>query len=605
MSALLFDTKHLKAAVFFELILLAIWMVCGIFFFGLLLTFVAGTIMMICILRNIYRWLDAKEAIDRLSSSHAYLKKSNELIKEKSSDPSSIYLGKGFVWENSHVQQYYDLSVLPERKKYLDLETKAGGYEYIHALERKDDTIKIDRNKLQHTVIAGTTGTGKTKVFDLLISQLCADEPTIIVDPKGDEELLDGVYDACVEHGIEDRFSFFSLAHPSASVGFNPLSSYGGPSDVADRIVSIMPTGSGDQAFRNFAWQVMEIVASAMMGVQETITLEKLQYYSMDDMQALVTLCEDKIPKLPADLRNFAIKSLGRLKVQAGHPKEHYQKMITSLGPILTSLNSGDIAPLLNAEPENSIQWRDVVSKKKVIYFDLASMLRQEVANNVGKMIVQDVLYFMGEIYAYEASENNMNLFIDEFYSVMFKGYIDMLNKSRGAGLRMILGMQTSADIANAMGDGKDSYIRQVLGNLNNKIYLRIPEPNLADEFSKLFGNTYVRNIDVMQTEASRSAWAGALFGSSVGRRSTNVEIPKIPPDLLMHLPIGQAFAYIQGRDPYKIRFPLIERPPENKNHFSKTLKSSGMTRIDTTNLPSWVDFDGSKIEWPEEKINV
>jgi len=595
------DYHHIKNATIIECFLLLMWTIYGSIFLNITVTIVVLLAMFLVIMRNLYTWHSAKESVDSLSRSNAFSLGVDTIVKRISRNPEHALLGRGFVWENLHIQRYHDLLKLPERRKYIDLETKGGGYEFMHSLNQQDKEVDIKKDELQHTLIAGTTGSGKTKFFEFLIAQLIPYEPTIIVDPKGDKGLLNGVYDACVDCGVEDRFVYFSLAHPSKSVGFNPISNYGGPSDVADRIASIMPSGSGDQAFQSFAWQVIEVVSSALMGFQEDITLEKLHKYSMDHMNELVEICKEKLPDLSPDIRVYAEKSLERLEKQAGHPKEHHQKMITSLGPVLTSLNTGDITPLLNCPPERSLQWRDVFRHNKIVYFDLSSMLRQEVSNNVGKMIVQDLLYFIGEIYAFENSGKNMNLFVDEFYSVMFSGYIDMLNKSRGAGLRMFLGMQTSADIANALGDGKESYIRQVLGNLNNKIYLRVPEKQLAQEFCDLFGSTYISQIEQTHAESSKSASPFELFGSNYSEKKSQTEAEIVSPDMLMHLPIGQAFAFMQARDPYKLRLTLIDRPEEKKNYFSEKIMKSGTVRFDLANIGGWADFDDSSAEWPRK----
>jgi len=211
-------------------------------------------------------------------------------------------------------------------------------------------------------------------------------------------------------------------------------------------------------------------------------------------------------------------------------------------------------------------------------------------------------MYFIGEIYAFENTGKCMNLFVDEFYSVMFSGYIDMLNKSRGAGLRMFLGMQTTADIANALGGGKESYVHQVLGNINNKVYLRVPELNLAREFCDLFGKTYIRQFEEMHAQSSKAASPSELFASNSGIKQRNTEVNLVGPEMLMHLPIGQAFAFLQARDPYKLKLPLIQRPEEKKNHFAKKIMQSSVGKFVITDKSPWTEMDESMVEWPEER---
>jgi len=561
---------------------------------------IAGMMGAVATLR-LYQYLAARNKIHALNKSNYYSVTSDELKQTLSSNPDKILLGKGYIWENKHIQAYQDILSLPDRSKIINPELEAGGYEFLHNLGRTEEKdVIVPRDELQHTLIAGTTRVGKTRLLELLAYQLTyAEEPIIIVDPKGDPELLNSVYDACVDCGIEDQFEYFSLAHTSRSAKFNPLTNYGGASDIADRIASILPTGGNSEPFVKFAWQVIETISSVLIATNQQITLEKLQKYSFGGMQDLVDEGREKIKDLPQEARPYAKKCIDNLEIQAKHPKDHYQKMITSLGPILSSLNSGDAGILLNADVEESLQWRKIIEGKKVVYFYLASMLKGEVANNTGKMIVQDLLYYIGEVYAFSSERKRVNLMVDEFFNVVFPGYVDILNKAGGAGLRVFLSMQTTSDIVSST---SMSMAKQILGNINNKIYLRVPEKELAEEFCSLFGKTNVYKRSQTRQVASDAKSDSELFRSGLSEQNTLEDVDLIGPEMIMHLPKGQAFAYSQARDPYKVRIPLLDKDSIKQNRFAERLNDFGVDISDIQGGPSLADVDGARVEWERKQ---
>lgn len=61
-----------------------------------------------------------------------------------------------------------------------------------------------------HSLIVGTTGSGKTRMFDILISQaILRGEAVIIIDPKGDKEMRDNARRACEAMGSRKDSSHF------------------------------------------------------------------------------------------------------------------------------------------------------------------------------------------------------------------------------------------------------------------------------------------------------------------------------------------------------------------------------------------------------------
>ena len=76
-------------------------------------------------------------------------------------------------------------------------------------------------------LIVGTTGSGKTRLFDLLISQaIMRNEAVIIIDPKGDKEMKENARIACEASGNPGRFVQFHPAFPEESARIDPLRNF-------------------------------------------------------------------------------------------------------------------------------------------------------------------------------------------------------------------------------------------------------------------------------------------------------------------------------------------------------------------------------------------
>ncbi|MYH91654.1 MAG: type IV conjugative transfer system coupling protein TraD, partial [Gammaproteobacteria bacterium] len=119
--------------------------------------------------------------------------------------------------------------------------------------------------RVGHTLVLGTTRVGKTRFAEVLINQDIRRRDTVIVfDPKGDADLLLGMYAACRDAGRLDRFHVFHLAHPECSSRYNPVGSYSRITQVATRIANALPGEGNSAAFKEFGWRFVNIVAQAL-----------------------------------------------------------------------------------------------------------------------------------------------------------------------------------------------------------------------------------------------------------------------------------------------------------------------------------------------------
>ncbi|EGY27034.1 hypothetical protein DA2_0730 [Desulfovibrio sp. A2] len=517
--------------------------------------------IVLCGAHRLLLYIERRHDLKGLAEARAFkvsLAEIERLKKKKGVLDSWLYLGEGFVWGPEHCSLYHQIKALPDKARIFSEMGPAGGLAYIHNVGQKADRPQILACP-EHTAVIGTTGIGKTRLFELLIGQrIMQGEVVVIIDPKGDRDLLDAVYQLCVSCEREKDFEYFSLAHAQLSVSLNPLANWQSPGEAAGRITSIMPQEGNSKPFVDFCYDVLATVIQVLQVIRKPVTLKSLYRYAVLDREQLLQEAEEfKSSTVLSENHRLQLEdSIRDLQAKISHDQTHFQKMTTSLLPVLKSMVTGNVGNLLNPE-RASLTWEGMISGKKVVYVSLNSMIDGYLASNIGKLIVQDLVAYIGTIYAYKVEHSPVNLFVDEFYSVAYEGYVDILNKSRAAGLRLTLGLQATADVEAKL---SDPVRRQVDGNIANKIYLRIPDIEQAKEFAASLGQCQITKRSRMRSVSANLGGVKDLFSSGYTERVDTNDVDLLPPEVLTSLPKGQAIVSTQGYPPIKLRLPLLDR---------------------------------------------
>ncbi len=403
-----------------------------------------------------------------------------------------VVIGSGFEWGREEAQETVETGRAAARTEV--------------ELLLPDDIL--DR----HILIVGTTGTGKTRLLELLILQAVArGDAVVVIDPKGDEGLLRRVRAAAGA-----RFRFFSLPHPESSVRYNPLGRYRDVREVADRIAALLPSAGDALPFRNFGWEIVHEAASAIHG------------------------------RKPMTLRNLKVAAIDRpVPALAGRPREHFLKTASALLPLFSKLSS----PLLSPE-EGGLSWEGVDRGREVAFLSLGSMLGYETASAVAKLALLDLQGYVGARYAYGKGPGPIWLFVDELGDVVTPEFSSILSKSRGMGMRVVGCVQTVADLEAAL--GSRARAGQVLGSANTVIQFRAPGAEDAEVFSRMAGERLVRMV------SEGAAYEPALLSSGFkdvddfrarfSESSDWREHALVPAWAVTELPVFHYFARVTGK---------------------------------------------------------
>ena len=544
-----------------------------------------------------------------------------------------MWLGKGFSWGPPHTQLAVDIlkqdwpklskdalgpiykwrfmrqhpalcvkHPLLAYRRYVEreksLQTK--GMPWIHGLGNgENDIFQPLSHSEGHTLIIGTTGSGKTRCFDLLISQaILRGETVIIIDPKGDHDLRDKARRACCELGREHAFVHFHPAHPEDSVKLNLLANWTRPTEIASRVSNLIPSQGASDPFKNFAWGALNTISQGLCIAYQKPSLMNLRRYLEGSPEEMMEqsftqyilkmhgqkdgqrMIDDAFDQMKKDTLTNRVNALVELYQTYGpkspeidglislrdHDQEHFGKMITSVLPILQMLTSGELGKLLSPpeDPDEAMlaNFRDTgdfIEKNCVVYLGLDSLSDGMVGAAIGSLMLADLTAAGGARYNFANAPHTVSIFVDEAAEVVNDSFIQLLNKGRGARFKLFVATQTIADFAARLGS-KDK-CTQVLGNLNNTISLRCIDLETQKFVAERFPKTKVKAVAVDQG-LSTDADKGTPTGGRIGEKLTETESPLFPPELLGMLPDLEFIANLSGGKVIKGRYPLLVQDP-------------------------------------------
>lgn len=539
--------------------------------------------------------------------------------------PDHVFLGYGFEWQPKHAQRAYDLITrkmevggVPSWYKWLRRikpipEEFDKGDPYIHGVEREEKPIRVPISHLDaHTLVLATTGGGKTRLFEILVyAAVMRNEPVAIIDPKHDKGLKKAARRACEIANRPEAFFEFHPGFPTYSCRFDPLFNWSRPEEVASRLAVLIATETANDPFQAIGWRAMAVIAGGMVEIGERPNIKSLRHYveggpesllrrviprymdrvvpgwktqfdkyltnarkntysrpdkgTPDDVVALVQMYKEMVDDAQPDLNGEkpprSTNISGLLSIYS-HSREHVQKLLASLYPVLDMLTAGDLESLLSPDPTDPDDERPILDSQKIVdenlvfYMALDSLSDSVTGTSVGSLVIADLTSTAGARYNYGKTEGRVNIFMDEGSQIMNDSAITMLNASRGAGYSITIASQTVPDFIART--GSESKARQVLGNVNNLIALRCLDAVTQEYIVESFGPTTIKKLSHQIKGMNSGSIIGAYTGG-YGETQEDADGDLFSAQLVGKLPDLQYVAHVSGNRIIKGRLPLID----------------------------------------------
>lgn len=501
---------------------------------------------------------------------------------EEAKRNKSVWLGDGFDWTDIEAQKMHSMIGLGIAKtigKSTDAHGLNGAY-WLHGLDEETDRFMSLDNLVGHTGFVGTTRVGKTRGMELLIGQaILRGECVIVIDPKGDHALQENMKRICEKIGQPERFVYFHPAHPERSVAIDPMRNWNRRTELASRVAALIPSETGADPFAAFGWKVLNDIVNGLVatgvspnlahlkqyieGGADNLVLNTLRHHFIDHVadwesrsSGFVKKHKDRVLEAYIDFyKQIAIheaqsSDLDGLISTFEHNRDHFQKMVASLIPILSMLTSDPLADLLSPTAEiggkrKSTDMAKIINNSQVLYLGLDSLADGTVGSAIGSIMLADLTAVAGDRYNYGIdSIKPVNLFIDEAAEVINQPTIQLMNKGGGALFRVTLAMQTLADLPARLGD--ENKARQVMGNINNLICFRVTDGDTQEYITNGLPKFKYKSITLRYGHGA-DAHLQDEYKSSYQESVNEEEAPVIPPAILGELAPLHFFAKLSG----------------------------------------------------------
>ncbi len=487
-----------------------------------------------------------------------------------------------------------------------------GGWPAIHGVEPREQAVWMNLgDRGGHTLVLGTTRVGKTRLAEILITQdIRRGEVVIVFDPKGDADLMRRMYAEAQRSERAEDFCLFHLGFPQFSARYNAIGNFARITEVATRIASQLPGEGNSAAFREFAWRFVNIIAQALVALGRRPDFRQVRRYINDieplfieytrhglarygppDWTEAVDRLREKIAErhLPTAQRGRQRDTIALLRYLQGqdfydpvldgllsaiqYERTYFDKIVSSVGPLMEKLTTGAVAGLISPNYDNEedprpvFEWMDIIRRRGIVYIGLDALADTAVAGAVGNAMFADLVSVAGWIYKHglkdgeRAPPPTISLHADEFSELLGDEFVPLLNKAGGAGFQITAYTQTWSDVEATIGNRAKA--GQVAGNFNTLIMLRVREPAtaalLTDQLPQVEVVTMMSVSGVADTAEPGS---GIDFRSRNEDRLSVTEVPMLTPADLVALPKGQAFVLMEGGQLWKIRIPLPMADP-------------------------------------------
>lgn len=152
------------------------------------------------------------------------------------------------------------------------------------------------------------------------------------------------------------------------------------------------------------------------------------------------------------------------------YDKTYFDKIVSSVVPLMEKLTTGSIAALispdcLDEEDTRPIfEWKEVIQRKGIVYVGLDALTDTTVASAVGNSMFADLISVAGFLYkngletsAAQAQRSRsrmptISLHVDEFNELIGGDFVPLLSKAGGAGFQVTSYTQTWSDLEARIG---------------------------------------------------------------------------------------------------------------------------------------------------------
>ncbi|MFA5773383.1 MAG: type IV secretion system DNA-binding domain-containing protein [Candidatus Paceibacterota bacterium] len=359
-----------------------------------------------------------------------------------------------------------------------------GRTNYVASLEEKKFVFGIKRiDRRRHMYIIGKSGTGKSKLLELMIRQdIAYGQGVCVIDPHG--ELIEDILNFIPKERIEDICIIDpgDINYPSS---FNPLANI-------------------DPTFKHQLTQGLIEVLRKQFGANWTPRLEHvfrfttlaLLDYPHATMRGMISMLTDR------NYRQKVVEYIGDDMVKrfwAIEFADWSEKFDTdAIIPLVNKLGQFLSDPMLRnifGQKENKIDLEELMNERKILLINLSKgKIGEENSSFFGAMFLTKIKQAgMARAKLEPQDRNDFYLYVDEFHNIVTDTFENIISEARKYGINLIVAHQYVGQLMPKVEEA-------VLGNTGSIIAFRVGGDDavkLKSDFAPIFDVKDMINLGV------------------------------------------------------------------------------------------------------------
>lgn len=346
------------------------------------------------------------------------------------------------------------------------------------------DEFGIKReDRRRHLYTVGKSGTGKSKLLELFISEdIKNGEGVAVLDPHGD--LVDNIMQMIPKERVNDVV-YFDPGDTGFPIAFNPL-------EKVDEAYKMQMTVGFINIFKKLFgsnWSdrlehVLRYTTLALLDSPNTTVLSILKMLSDKNYrQAITARIKDSVVK------NFWVNEF------AGWSEKFDAEAITPLLNKVGQFVATNMIRNIIGQPLNKFNIREVMDKKKILLMKVSKgLLGEENSNLIGAMIITKMYQAaMSRADMREEDRTDFYFYVDEFQNFATDTFEEILSEARKYRLNLTIAHQF-------IGQLTDQMVKTVFGNVGSMITFRVGAEDaviLENEYTPVFKVRDIINLAV------------------------------------------------------------------------------------------------------------
>ncbi len=392
-------------------------------------------------------------------------------------------------------------SNLHEDKKTLIGHNQSGKKVYC------DDNAK-------HIFISGTTGSGKTVTIANFIKSACQKNyGLLLVDGKGDtteNSMLEITKKLCNQY--KRKLYVIDMNDPKNSKKYNPFQNTN--STVCKDMLINMSDWS-EEHYKTNTERYLQRVIKMLLTANIDICFENIiKYINANQFKELsASLVKNEVISKDVHMQNLELI-------------ENDKKIIQGAAARFSTLAEGEMGAIFQ---NGGIDIYTALQENAVILFILNPLLYLETSTALGRLILIDSKKAVSQMF--QETEKKRKFFVfDEINVYASSTLLDLINKSRSAGITCVCATQSLADLESNV---SESFREQVIENCNNYIIMRQNSSSSAETWAKTIGTHETFHMTYQVSDEPNETEKGS---------ARRIREFIVHPDNIKRLKVGESF---------------------------------------------------------------